>query len=74
MQFNVVGNKVAVTQYCMKATRNGIKYYLLNPFLLYLYDVEVFFILIILQTVGIVGRVISSSQGLYINTGQKNTE
>jgi hypothetical protein len=29
-----------------------------------------FFILIILQTVGLLERVISSSQGLYLNTGQ----
>jgi Na+-transporting methylmalonyl-CoA/oxaloacetate decarboxylase gamma subunit len=45
---------------------------LLNPFLLYLYGVEVvffFFIFIILQAVGFLGRVISSSQGLYLNTG-----
>jgi hypothetical protein len=27
--------------------------------------------LIILQTVGLLGRVISSSQGLYLNTGQQ---
>jgi hypothetical protein len=45
--------------------------YLLNPFLLYLYAVEVdFFILIVLQTTGLLGRVISSSQGLYLNKGQ----
>jgi hypothetical protein len=43
---------------------------LLNPFLLP-YGVQVvFFILIILQTAGLLGRVISSSQGLYLNTGQ----
>jgi hypothetical protein len=29
-----------------------------------------FFILVVLQTVGLLGRVISSSQGLYLNTGQ----
>jgi hypothetical protein len=29
-----------------------------------------FFILIILQTIGLLGRVISSSQVLYLNTGQ----
>jgi hypothetical protein len=46
--------------------------YLHNPLPLYLYSVEVvfFFILIILQTVGLLGRVISSSQALYLNTGQ----
>jgi hypothetical protein len=34
-----------------------------------------FFILIILQTVGLLGRVISSSQGLCLNRGQHtNTE
>jgi hypothetical protein len=41
------------------------------------YGVEVVFHLIILQTVGLLGRVISPSQGLYLNTGQhkhrKNT-
>jgi hypothetical protein len=42
-----------------------------NLFLLYVYGVEVaFFILMILQMVGFLGRVMSSSQGLYLNTGQ----
>jgi hypothetical protein len=47
--------------------------YVLNPFLLYLYGVEEGFLGggIILQTVGLLGRVISSSQGLYLNI---NTE
>jgi hypothetical protein len=45
--------------------------YLLNPFLLYFYSVEVvFLILIIFQTTGLLGRVISSLQGLFLNTGQ----
>jgi hypothetical protein len=45
--------------------------YLLNPFLLYpLRCRDCFFILIILETVGLLGRVISSSQGLHLNTGQ----
>jgi hypothetical protein len=49
--------------------------YLLNPFLLYLYSVEViFYILVVLRTVGLLGRVFSSSQGLYLNTGQQKTQ
>jgi hypothetical protein len=45
--------------------------YLLNPFLLYLYDVEVVSSFwSFLQTVELLGWVISSSQGLYLNTGQ----
>jgi hypothetical protein len=43
---------------------------LLNPFLLYLTVSRLFFHLIILQTVRLLGRVIRSSQGLYLNTGQ----
>jgi hypothetical protein len=45
--------------------------YLLNPFLLYPTVLRLFFFIsIILQTVGLLGRVISSSQGLYLTTGQ----
>jgi hypothetical protein len=44
--------------------------YLLNPFLLYPTVSRFFLILIILQTAGLLGRVIRSSQGLYLNTGQ----
>jgi hypothetical protein len=48
--------------------------HLLNPFLLPLRCrccfLFFFYILIILQMVGLLGRVISSSQGLYLNTGQ----
>jgi hypothetical protein len=44
---------------------------LLKPFLLYpKVSRFVSFILIILQTVGLLGWVISPSQGLYLNTGQ----
>jgi hypothetical protein len=42
---------------------------LLNPFLLYLTVSKLFFF-IILQMVGFLGRVISSSQGLYLIKGQ----
>jgi hypothetical protein len=44
--------------------------YLLNPFLLYITVSSLVYHLIILQTVGPLGRVISSSQGLYLNIGQ----
>jgi hypothetical protein len=39
------------------------------------YRVEVvFYILIVLQILGLLGRVISSSQGRYLHTGQHKTE
>jgi hypothetical protein len=56
----------------VNAAFNCSHYFFLSlPLIPYPYGVEVFiFLYIYTQSVGLVGRVISSSQGLYINTGQ----
>jgi hypothetical protein len=63
------------TQYVKKVIFGGELHHILTIFFHWLYSPLglwplMFSFMIILQTVGLLGRVITSSQGLYLNTGQ----